>query len=159
MNKSDKSDIIADTYQPSENSIRISRIDGILETKQRYIDGKWVHICRYPDCSEKIGENKNHLCTAHNKYIIDTNVDGEKIVRGDKIYAWSVKNKSWSLLCKVFMCKKVATKNGMCTAHNTNPNTVHSGQQSTINVYNELKNELNIEKIKQGKLNKFTAPS
>ncbi len=140
----DLGDIIPINITPVEGSIKISRIDNILDKKQIYKHGKWINICRYPECKEDIV--KYDLCSNHSK---EKRIDGEKLNRGDKIYMWSSKNESWVLLCNIFLCKKVAVKNGVCAAHLKNATTMYSSQQYTINIFNEIKKELYIQQQKK----------
>lgn len=137
-------DEIDDTIIPEVNSIKETRIDGLLEKKVKWSGVKWVNVCRY--CNND--QFKNSMCQEHYKQQLKNNIIGEIIIKNNKKYVWT-NSKEWKLVCSSDMCKNHATKMGKCTIHYNNPTTVYSSQQNAINMFHSIKEQFNIEKQKE----------
>ena len=162
---SDISDIIDDKIILIEGSIKIVRIDGMLDSKQIYTQEKWKNLCRFTDCIRE-PQNKTGLCVEHHKEQISQNINLEKI---DRIttnssrdltkYMWSSKQKEFVLLCSVYLCPKPASRKDhkspnyyCCKEHSTESTAVYSSHQNTVNIFNELKKDMLIRKLKDQKI-------
>ena len=154
-------DIINVPIRPNLNSIKITRIDGSLEKKQKWNGYKWIDICRFENCmSDNI---KTDFCTIHIKQIQNTIKDNEKRIRNGFCYRFDRGKITWKLMCSYDLCTNVSqNKEVMCSMHlnsEERPNTLQSSVQSTANFYNQiLQDELNKkeqELIKQKKNKKL----
>ena len=157
----DISDILIDKIVPIEGSIKIDRIDGMLVSKQKYIEGLWKNICRYPECTLE-PKDKTGLCTMHYEEQVKNNINTEKMYRTTNNidrdisrYMWSSKHKEYQLLCSTYMCSKLASRKDIksdnyykCKEHSSTSTTSYSSQQNTVNIFNEIKNDMLIAKIK-----------
>ena len=148
-------DEIDDVVNPETNSIKETRIDGLLDKKLKWNGAKWVNVCRHSGCKEEIF--KNSLCTIHYKEQIKINILDEIVKRNGKSYIWT-SGKEWKLLCSTELCRRPATKQGKCTQHNNNPVTMFSSQESAINIFHDIKKEMEINKQKLKKEQKKLDP-
>lgn len=144
-------DIIDDKVVPVDGSIKIVRIDGILDSKQVWngTEEKWKNICRHNGCKKDVFNN--NICEDHYNEQIAKNVNGEKMVRGQLVYSWSTKNKKWELLCNVHLCSNLAVRRGKCNKHANHTKVVYSSQQNMINIFYQLKHDLMIKLKKDAK--------
>jgi hypothetical protein len=145
--KSRELDLVDDIIRPEIGSIREVRINGFLDKKSIWNGGKWENCCRSHNC-KKLSETHG-LCKKHNNDQILVNIVGEKRVRGGKTYRWD--GKQWKMLCSVHMCEtSVANiKIGKCTTHIKNPNVLYSSHQHTVSIFNQLKEDMDIERRKK----------
>lgn len=141
-------DLIDDVVRPGEGSIREVRIDGILDKKAIWNGVKWISCCRYHKCKE-FSVIINGLCKKHYSEQVNTNIEGEIKKRGDKSYKWV--SKKWKMLCDIHMCKEPVAniKIGKCAAHIKNPDVPYSGTQHTINIFHQLREEMEVERKKE----------
>ena len=59
-------DTIPDKIKHNIGSIRITKIDGILQSKVKWNGLTWEEICRYPECPSNIFKiDKTCLCEVH----------------------------------------------------------------------------------------------
>lgn len=146
MNKKD-TDIIDDIVRPIMGSVKTVRIDGFLDRKYFWNGGKWVNACRNFNCKKET--SVEGLCKYHYNQHVARNISGETKQKGGKTYKWD--GKKWKMLCDIQFCKKVVSsmKTGKCLHHSKNPDVKFSGAQNTINIYNQLKEQAEIDRKKK----------
>lgn len=146
-NKLLESDTIDDFVKHEIGSIKEVRIDGLLDKKIVWTGTKWQNVCRYLNCRE-YSDNKG-LCKKHYSEEVSKNIVGEIKIRGSKSYKWD--GKQWRMLCSVELCESPVEnhKTGKCRPHNKNPDVLYSGTHHALNLYNNIKSQMDIEKRKK----------
>lgn len=141
----DTPDIINVPVRPNVNSIKITKIDGFLEKKQKWNGYKWIDICRFDGC---ISDNiKTGFCKIHIKTIQSSVKDNEKRERGLYCYRFDRSKFTWKLMCSHDLCTNVSqNKEVLCASHmeGDGSNTLQSSVGMASNFYNQiLQDELN----------------
>jgi hypothetical protein len=149
-----ESDVVNFPVALAEGSIKITRIDGFLDSKMIYSNGSWKNICRNHNCHEEPSETGHGLCRDHHNEQLKNNIVGEKITKGLRTYKWS--GKEWKLMCSVYLCTDTASsvKVGKCNKHVKEPEKVFASHTGAFDLYNQLKNDLDIRKQKEIKTSK-----
>jgi hypothetical protein len=140
-------DLVPIKIEPQDGSIKFVKIDGHLHEKCVYKDKKWIQVCRYKNCVNE--HKKNELCSEHYKLLKETYIEGEKVTKGDRQY--KLIKDDWKALCSVTFCDNISTSNGYCKLHCKNKPPKYSGTRYIYDMYNVLKQEVMISRIKKTK--------
>lgn len=148
LNEKFNINIIDQKIKPKIGSIKEVTIDGVLDFRKQWNGMIWEHICRHPNCKEKIkSQQTNSLCEEHYNYQLKNTSKDEIVIRNDDKFRWN--GKKWVLVCNVIGCYHYALKNanGECKQHQTNklkpisPTEIFTQIQKTVD--NKINTNIN----------------
>lgn len=138
-------DLVYVKTRPQEGSVKTVLVDGTFSEKHVYKNKKWVHVCRYKECTEEVHDLD--LCLTHYTTLVENYIEGEVVTKGDKQYV--LHNKQWKPLCSAMFCENIEHSAGYCKVHNKNKPSMYSGKRDLYSLYNVLRKEVEIQKKKK----------
>lgn len=149
LNEKFNINIIDQKIKPKIGSIKEVMIDGILDFRKQWNGMVWEHICRYPNCKEKIkSQFTNSLCEEHHNYQLKNTSKDEIVIRNEEKFRWN--GKKWALVCKVTGCYHYALKNnssGECKTHIANKSKPISPTEIFTQIQKTVDNKIQKESI------------